>query len=158
MRLFLQGVRIGEWCRGRESNPHGGDPPTDFKSVTSAIPSPRRPWQNFKITWLAVFPVRRVHLGKGAPHAIFRGAEVSQQHCVGLPTGDIHDFIMRNTATVGFTCKRPTEIVEAWLTGLAILSGKAFSGASTLTRCLKPVYCSVVANLFALSIRKYVFA
>src|SRR4029078_10355591 len=106
------------------------------------ISSPRRPWQNFKITWLAVFPVRCVHLGKGAPHEIFRGAEVAQQHCVDLRTGDIHDFIMRNTATVGFTCKRPTEIVEAWLTGLAILSGKAFSVASMLTHWLKTVYCS----------------
>jgi hypothetical protein len=29
------------WCRGRDSNPHGGYPPEDFKSSVSAVSPPR---------------------------------------------------------------------------------------------------------------------
>jgi len=36
-------------CRRWESNPHGGDPPEDFKSSASAVP-PRRPWNQRTLT------------------------------------------------------------------------------------------------------------
>ncbi len=32
-------------CRGWDSNPHGGRPPSDFKSDASAVPPPRLPYK-----------------------------------------------------------------------------------------------------------------
>ena len=33
--------RLGKWCRGRDSNPHGAFAPEDFKSSAYAISPPR---------------------------------------------------------------------------------------------------------------------
>jgi hypothetical protein len=57
--------------------------------------------------------ITRVHFRKSTPHTVFRRAQIPQQHRVGLPTGDIHNFIVRYSATIRLTRKRSAQIMEA---------------------------------------------
>src|ERR1700691_293469 len=82
-------------------------------------------------------------------------AQVSKQHGYGFPTGDFHNYAVRNASAVSHACERAPEIVEAGLAPLAVRVRESLRNSQLAAKLLEVVEARIVAQRFAFRLHEH---